>query len=185
MTERDNRKIEPETEQEIAERSRRMVDGLNAMAGSGIGVGEGVPHPEGMVDFSRWLDLKVVRAERGMVELVMKTRPEMSNPTGLLHGGVQASVLDSVIGITCATLGTRGFPITISLVCNFLGKIRIGEEVVAVGKVEREGTSIIHAHGVIRDRMGHIVAEGEANLLKTTYVPYYVSAADEEKSRGA
>ncbi len=185
MAEDGTGKVEPETEQEIAERSRLMVDGLNAMAEAGIGVGEGVPHPENMVDFSRWLDLRVVRAERGRVELVMKTRPEMSNPTGLLHGGVQASVLDSVIGISCATLGYRGFPITISLVCNFLGKIRIGEEVVAVGKVEREGTHIIHAHGVLRDRMGHIVAEGEANLLKTSYVPYYVSAADEAKNKGA
>jgi len=167
-----------ESEEEIAGRSRRMVDGLNAMAGAGIPLGEAVPHPEGMADFSRWLSLMVRKAERGKVELVMRTRPEMSNPTGLLHGGVQAAVLDSTIGVTCATLGYRGFPITISLVCNFLGKIPIGEEVLAAGEVMREGTSIIHAHARLLDAGGRIVAEGEANLLKTTYVPTYVNFAD-------
>jgi uncharacterized protein (TIGR00369 family) len=180
MSDEKNRGKDPstETEEEIAARSRRMVDGLNAMAGAGIPLGEAVPHPEGTADFSRWLGLMVRKAERGRVELLMRTRSEMSNPTGLLHGGVQAAVLDSTIGVTCATLGYRGFPITISLVCNFLGKIPIGEEVVAVGEVMREGTSIIHAHARLLDARGTIVAEGEANLLKTTYVPAYVNIAD-------
>jgi acyl-coenzyme A thioesterase 13 len=173
-----------ETEEAIAARSRRMVDGLNAMAEAGIPLGEAVPHPEGLADFSRWLGLMVRKAERGRVELAMRTRPEMSNPTGLLHGGVQAAVLDSAIGVTCATLGYRGFPITISLVCNFLGKIPIGEEVIAAGEVMREGTSIIHAHASLLDAHGRIVAEGEANLLKTTYVPAYVSIADGQGEAG-
>jgi uncharacterized protein (TIGR00369 family) len=168
-----------ESTEKIAERSKRMVDGLNALAGAGIPVGDAVPHPENMVDFSKWLDLMVVRAERGMVELRMKTRPEMSNPTGLLHGGVQAGIMDSAIGIVCATLGYKGFPITINFVANFLGKLEIGSEAVVRAEVKREGSRIIHAHATLLDVKGTVVAEGESNLLKTTYVPYYVSETEE------
>jgi uncharacterized protein (TIGR00369 family) len=171
---------EKETEESVAARSRRMVDGLNALAEAGIPVGEAVPHPEGAIEFSKWLDLRVRRAERGRVELFMKTRAEMSNPTGLLHGGVQAAIMDSTIGITCATLGYRGFPITINFVGNYLGKLPIGSNVSAVGEVQREGGRIIHAHATLLDDEGRVVAEGEANLLKTTYVPTYVSGTEQD-----
>jgi uncharacterized protein (TIGR00369 family) len=168
----------PETKEEIAARSRRMVDGLNALAAADIPVGEAVPHPDGSFDFSRWLDLRVVKAERGRVELALTTRPEMSNPTGLLHGGVQAGIMDSAIGITCATLGLRGFPITIDFNCNFLGKLPIGSVARVVGEVRREGSRIIHAHATLLDANGEVVAEGESNLLRTTHVPAYVSGTE-------
>ncbi len=182
MTEK-NKASEQESEEEIAGRSKRMVDGLNALAEAGIFVGDAVPHPEGVEDFSKWLQMKIVKAERGRVEVSVATRPEMSNPTGLLHGGVQAAIMDSVIGMSSATLGHKGFPITINLVCNFLGKLKIGEEAIIIGEVKREGRSIIHAHATLFDRQGGVVAEGEGNLLKTSYVPDYIKYTDGDEEK--
>lgn len=176
MTDENSKQVE--IEQEIAERSSRMVDGLNALAGAGVSVGEAVPHADGTSDFSKWLDLMVVKAQRGKVEFTAHARPEMSNPTGLLHGGVQAAIMDSAIGVTCATLGYRGFPITINLNVSFLGKLPIGSEARVIGEVKREGARIVHAHSTILDSEGNVISEGEANLLRTSFVPSYVKATE-------
>ncbi|MFX1503817.1 MAG: PaaI family thioesterase, partial [Promethearchaeota archaeon] len=48
---------------------------------------------------------KIVSAERGEVETEFIIQPKMTNPLGLLHGGMQCTLMDDIIGITVATLG--------------------------------------------------------------------------------
>lgn len=128
--------------------------------------------------FTKWLNGTIIRVEHGFLELEFLVRPEMANPTNLLHGGMQCALMDDVIGMMTATLGYEGFPISIDFHVDFLGKVEVGEKVRVIGKVIREGRNIIHAIAEIRDINGDLISTGNSNLFKTQFVPSYVKYTD-------
>ncbi len=158
----------------IKERSERMIKLFNAFKNQEL---KDFPVPP----FSKWLNGKIIKAEYGKLELEFKVRPEMANPTGLLHGGMQCGLMDDAIGMTTATLGYEGFPISIDFHVDYLGKVKVDEKVKVIGKIIREGRNIIHAIAEIYDFNGNLISTGNSNLLKTTYVPNYVKNADKLK----
>jgi acyl-coenzyme A thioesterase 13 len=128
--------------------------------------------------FTQWLDGRIVSCNVGELEITFKVRPEMANPTGLLHGGVQAAIIDDVIGMTSATLGEEGFMLTIDLHANYLGKVEVGQTVKARARFIRTGKRISHAVCEILDEQGNLVCRGDSNLMKTGYVPDYRKKID-------
>jgi uncharacterized protein (TIGR00369 family) len=128
--------------------------------------------------FTQWLDGRIVSCDMGELEVAFDVRPEMANPTGLLHGGIQAAIIDDVIGMTAATLGEEGFMLTVDLHVNFLGKVKVGQKVKARGKFVRLGRRIAHAVCEILDEDGTVVCRGDSNLIKTTYIPDYQKEND-------
>ncbi|GAB4327575.1 MAG: hypothetical protein Kow0069_34500 [Promethearchaeota archaeon] len=153
-------------------RSKRMVDLLNAARGTPLGQ---FPVPP----FTKWLNCKVLSAERGRVELELEVRPEMANPTGLLHGGVQCAAMDDAIGIASATLGAGGFLLSLTLHVDYLGRVEVGQRVRVVGQITREGRRVVHARAEIVDVEGNLVASASSNLLRTTRAPEYAGRLDE------
>ena len=135
---------------------------------------------EGAPPFTQWLDGRIVSCDPGEIEMTFEVRPEMANPTGLLHGGMQAAIMDDLIGMTSATLGEAGFMLTIDLHVNFLGKISVGQTVKARARILRSGKRITHAVCEILDEAGNIVARGDSNLVKTTFAPDYVKDSGNE-----
>jgi len=129
--------------------------------------------------FTKWLDGKIIKAEYGDIELEFEIRSEMANPTGLLHGGMQCALMDDTVGMTTATLGYEGFPISIDFHVDYLGKVKVGEKVRVIGKIIREGRNIIHAIAEIYDLEGNLISSGNSNLLKTHFIPDYIKKADE------
>ena len=123
--------------------------------------------------FTKWLNGRVVSAKRGEVELEFDVREEMSNPTGILHGGMQSAMLDDLIGITSTTLGYEGFLLSIDMHVDYLGRVKIGETIRGRGYIIREGKNIVHAMAELRDKDGNLVASGNSNLLITHYKPDY------------
>lgn len=128
---------------------------------------------EGAPPFTEWLDGRIISCGVGEIEMTFKIRPEMANPTGLLHGGIQAAIIDDLIGMTAATLGEQGFMLTIDLHVNFLGKVEVGQTVKARARFIRSGKRISHAVCEILDEQGNLVSRGDSNLVKTGYVPEY------------
>ncbi|MBI5118227.1 PaaI family thioesterase [Candidatus Poribacteria bacterium] len=128
--------------------------------------------------FTNWLDGRIVSCNPGEIEMTFKIRPEMANPTGLLHGGIQAAIIDDLIGMTAATLGEEGFMLTIDLHVNFIGKVEVGKTVTARARFIRSGRRIAHAVCEILDDQGNLVARGDSNLVKTGYVPDFRKKAD-------
>ncbi|MFX0020942.1 MAG: PaaI family thioesterase [Candidatus Hermodarchaeota archaeon] len=128
--------------------------------------------------FTKWANGRIIKAEYGLLELEFEVRPEMSNPTNLLHGGIQCAFMDDVVGMTTATLGYKGFPISIDFHVDFLGKVKVGEQVRVIGEIIREGRNIIHANAEIRDMKNKLISTGNSNLLKTQFIPDYVKTAD-------
>ena len=128
---------------------------------------------EGAPPFTEWLDGRIVSCDVGEIEMTFKVRPEMANPTGLLHGGMQSAIIDDLIGMTSATLGEEGFMLSIDLHANFLGKVPVGQTVKARARILRSGKRIAHAVCEIVDEEGNIIARGDSNLVKTSFVPDY------------
>jgi len=128
---------------------------------------------EGAPPLTVWLDGRIVSCNAGEMEVRFVTRPEMANPTGLLHGGIQAAIMDDVIGMTSATLGEEGFMLSIDLHVNFLGKLSIGQPVTARARFVRQGRRIAHAVCELVDDQGNVVSRGDSNLVKTGFEPEY------------
>ena len=161
-----------EKEKEIKKRSDQMIKLFNTFKGKLI---KDFPVPP----FSKWLNGRIIRAQYGLIELEFEVRTEMANPTGLLHGGMQCVLMDDTIGMTTATLGHEGFPISIDFHVDYLGKVKVGEKVRVIGKIIREGRSIIHVIAEIYDMDGNLISTGNSNLLKTHFIPDYVKKVDE------
>jgi acyl-coenzyme A thioesterase 13 len=158
-------------EKKREKRSKRIIKLFNAFKGKEL---KDLPVPP----FTKWLNGKIIRADYGQVELEIAIRPEMSNPTGLLHGGMQSAMMDDVLGMTTATLGYEGFPISIDFHIDFLGKVKVGELVRVIAGVVREGKNIINMSIEILDKNGKLISTGNSNLLKTNFVPDYIKMAD-------
>jgi uncharacterized protein (TIGR00369 family) len=161
-----------EPDKTILKRSERMLKLFNGFKSKEL---KDLPVPP----FTKWLNGKILKAQRGLMELEFEIRPEMANPTNLLHGGMQCALMDDTIGIMTATLGYEGFPISIDFHVDYLGKVNVGEKVRVVGKIIREGKNILHAIAEIYDFTGKLISTGNSNLLKTQFIPDYVKVADE------
>ena len=107
---------------ENKERSDHLINLFNTFKGKRL---RNLPVPP----FTKWLNGVINRAEYGEIELIFEIRPEMANPTGLLHGGMQCALMDDTIGMMTATLGYEGFPISIDFHVDYLGKVKVGEKV--------------------------------------------------------
>ena len=165
-----------EKEKEI--RSERMIKLFNMAAKSGMKIGQfSGPIPA----FSKWLNGKFISAKRGEVEIEFEVRPEMANPTGLLHGGMQCAMMDDTIGVMTTTLGYKGFLISIDFHVDYLGKVKVGEKVSVRGKTVREGKNIVHVIAEIYNSNGELIATGNSNLLKTKFKADFVEAVDKKQ----
>ncbi|TFG26354.1 MAG: PaaI family thioesterase [Promethearchaeota archaeon] len=162
---------------EMEKRSERMINLFNMAAKSGMKIGQfSGPIPA----FSKWLNGKFLSAKRGEVIIEFDVRPEMANPTGLLHGGMQCAMMDDTIGVMTTTLGYKGFLISVDFHVDYLGKVKVGEKVRVKGKMIREGRNIVHVIAELYNMEGDLIAAGNSNLLKTKYKPDFVKAVDKK-----
>jgi acyl-coenzyme A thioesterase 13 len=164
-----------ELDKKILKRSDRMLKLFDSFKNREL---KDLPVPP----FTKWLNGKIIQTERGLLELEFEIRPEMANPTNLLHGGMQCALMDDTIGMMTATLGYEGFPISIDFHVDYLGKVKVGEKVRVVGKLIREGKNILNAIAEIYDLNGTLISNGNSNLLKTHFIPDYVKISDQFNS---
>jgi uncharacterized protein (TIGR00369 family) len=114
-------------------------------------------------------------AERAVVELVVG--PQHLNRSGVLHGGVLATLLDSALGFAgcwCPHPGRYRSAVTLSLTTNYIGQVRSGLVRTIARKgpggsriytctgetLGEDGAIIAMAQGVFRYRSGSERSEG-------------------------
>jgi len=122
------------------------------------------PYDQGL---SRWLGGVFRTVEEGDLVMDFVVRPEMTNPVGLLHGGIQNAILDDVIGMAVLTLGHRHFFLSLGLNVDYINKAREGETVTARGTVLRNGSRIVNAECTLLDERGEVVCRGTSNLMRS------------------
>ncbi|WP_370961785.1 PaaI family thioesterase [Amycolatopsis sp. cg9] len=113
--------------------------------------------------------LRWERIEHGVVEAVAEPDESLYNPIGMVHGGVAATMLDSVVG--CAVHSTLPAGVgyaSVELKVSYLRAIHAGRgEIRAVGRVVKEGSRIAFAEGEIRDAEGKLLATASGTCVLT------------------
>lgn len=127
---------------------------------------------------SSWLDGTLLAISRGRISVNYTVRPEMTNPSGYLHGGIQAAMLDDCLGIVCATLGYDVAALSIDLHVDFLGTAHVGDVLVARAHVLREGERVIYALGELDGDDGEPVARAQSNILISNHPAAFLSLMD-------
>lgn len=122
---------------------------------------------EGPSPVGRWLRGTLRKVEEGSVTAEFTVRPEMTNPVGILHGGMIAAIMDDLIGMTVHVLnGMESFFTSINLSIDYLSSAKEGEVVTATTKIVRQGATITHAECHLYNAKGKLLAKGTTNLLR-------------------
>lgn len=117
--------------------------------------------------FSHWLGGTIREANKGAFTVEFTVRPEMTNPLGVLHGGIHAAIIDDMIGMTVYTLGSETYYLSVNLTVDFLGRAKVGDKVMAKSQVIRQGAQIANAVCEIFDAKNNLISRGTSNLLRT------------------
>ncbi|MEQ0561183.1 PaaI family thioesterase [Amycolatopsis sp. NEAU-NG30] len=107
--------------------------------------------------------------ERGEVVAVAEPDESLYNPIGMVHGGVAATMLDSVVGCAVHTTLPAGVGYaSVELKVSYLRAIHAGRgEIRATGRVVKEGSRIAFAEGEIRDAEGRLLATASGTCVIT------------------
>lgn len=114
----------------------------------------------------RWLEGVIRDLTDRSLTFEFEVREEMTNPFGVLHGGMIGAIADDVIGAAVFGLADTDVFASVDLNLNFLSAVEEDETVIAEATLLREGDRVIHAECEIRDESGETVARATSNILK-------------------
>lgn len=97
--------------------------------------------------FDKKLGLRVVEVERGKAVIELNIKQEFLNSNGIIHGGLTASLCDTAMGASAMTLGVN--PLTVEMKVNYLSPGGTDGKFIAVGRVIKEGRTLIFAESEI------------------------------------
>ena len=138
----------------------RALDGLDLFKGLMEGR---LPAPP----IAKVLGFQVAEVERGRVVFTYTPVFDHYNPLGTVHGGVAATLLDSVMGCCVHTTLKAGIGYTtVEIKVNYVRAMTDKTGAVRVeGKVINVGSRIATAEGRLHDREGRLLAHGTTTCL--------------------
>jgi uncharacterized protein (TIGR00369 family) len=116
--------------------------------------------------FASALGMLPEAVEEGRVVFSMAAEEWMCNPAGVVHGGMAATLLDTVLTLAVVSLIPHGKSAqTIDMNVHYVRPVLpTGERIVAEGKAVHVGTTIGTAEGRIHNAAGKLIAHGTATL---------------------
>ena len=138
----------------------RTMDGLTLFTEMVAGR---LPAPPICKALGFWLS----EVEQGRVAFVYEPSPDHYNPLGSIHGGVAATLLDSVMGCCIHTTLKAGIGYTtVEIKVNYVrGMTHTTGPVRAEGKVINVGSRIATSEGRLVDGAGKLLAHGTTTCL--------------------
>ncbi len=116
--------------------------------------------------FMNWLKPILIDAEKGSLHCSYIVRKEMTNPYGILHGGVTAGIIDDLIGATVYILGLNSRYTTINNNIDYFATASEGDEITAKTSVVKQGRTIINLQcEVFLSAKNRLIAKGYSNML--------------------
>ncbi len=121
--------------------------------------------------FFKLLGLEVLDARPGWSRTRIAWRPDLTQPFGVMHGGVIASLIDT--GIAHALLLTEPFQrlrrghgalVSVDLRVKYLRPVSEGW-ITCESTVVRLGRQVIHAESVVTNEAGKEVARGDSTYM--------------------
>lgn len=118
-------------------------------------------------NISQLMGMEIDSLDEGRVQFSLAARPDMTNPIGSLHGGVCATLLDSVMGCAVHTALEAGVGYgTLELKVNYIRSVPTdGRRITGYGKTIHVGRRTATAEGEIRDEAGKLIAHGTTTCI--------------------
>jgi uncharacterized protein (TIGR00369 family) len=123
--------------------------------------------PVDVPSIGRLLGMRFDEVEPGRVVISLDTRPDFANPLGTVHGGIAATLLDSVMGCAVHTTLAAGVGYTtLELKVNYIRAAQTdGRTLTAEGTVIHAGRRVATAEGKVVDEHGKLVAHATTTCL--------------------
>ena len=123
--------------------------------------------PADVPSIGRLLGMHVDEVEHGRVVMSLETQPDFANPLGNTHGGIAATLLDSVMGCAVHTTLDAGVGYTtLELKVNYIRTVPVdGRRLSAEGTVVHVGRRVATAEGRVLDERGKLVAHGSTTCM--------------------
>ncbi|WP_445457385.1 PaaI family thioesterase [Flavobacterium sp. HNIBRBA15423] len=116
--------------------------------------------------FAKWLSGTVISVDENSVEFEFTVRKEMTNPIGMLHGGVTSSMIDDCIGVNFMILGLENFYPTINLSVDFFNSASENDTVLVRTELIKLGRTVINFNAVVINQNSRkLVAKASSNLV--------------------
>jgi uncharacterized protein (TIGR00369 family) len=96
----------------------------------------------GRMPFNELLGIRLVRSHKDGVTIACQVRPELLNASGVLHGGVTATLADAAVGIAITLRKGRGAATTVEMKLNYLRPIAANAKVTARARLLRMGSRL-------------------------------------------
>jgi uncharacterized protein (TIGR00369 family) len=117
--------------------------------------------------YTNWLKGKLLEAEYGTLTIQYLVREDMTNPAGIIHGGVMASLMDEVIGFTVSTLDLETFYPTVDLKVDLIAGGKPGDVLRVVSKTMRKGKTLVNIQASVYNQDDLLLAYGSSNLVNS------------------
>jgi uncharacterized protein (TIGR00369 family) len=91
--------------------------------------------------FNKLLGIRLVRIHKDGVSIACQLRPELMNASGVLHGGVTATLADSALGIAITMRLGRIAATTVEMKLNYMRPVATGK-ITARARILRMGSSL-------------------------------------------
>ena len=123
-------------------------------------------HPWKVNQFANTLRLPTVTFHEGMSRMEMNVEEIHLRPGGLVHGGVFATLLDTVMGYEAHRAAPKDAEVlTIQLNLSMCATARLGEQVIATARVAHAGRRTAVVNGEIRRPDGKLLVTGNATFF--------------------
>jgi uncharacterized protein (TIGR00369 family) len=115
----------------------------------------------------RLLGMRFDELEQGRVVMSVQTRPDFANPLGAVHGGIAATLLDSVVGCAVHTTLPAGVSYTtLELKVNYVRAVQTNDvTLTATGTVIHAGRRVATAEGRVVDDRDRLIAHATTTCL--------------------
>ena len=115
----------------------------------------------------RLLGMRFDELEFGRVVMSVETSADFANPLGTVHGGIAATLLDSVMsGAVHTTLAAGVSYTTLGITIHYTRAAQInGQRLVGTGTVVHTGRRTGTAEGRVVDENGKLIAHGTTTCL--------------------
>jgi len=115
--------------------------------------------------FYKHLGLRLTKLGYGESEMKVMVTRGLTQDARVAHGGVAASLIDSVVGLAvCTMLGRQELITTVEMKVNFIGPAKPGL-LTATGKIIQKGKRIAVGDAEVRDSKKRLVAKGLVTYL--------------------
>ena len=114
----------------------------------------------GNLAFARLLGMRLVDIRPNEAVIKMEMRDDLQQPSGVLHGGVTATVIDTAMAFAVRThLADQEFTATIDLTVHYLRPHTAGT-ITCTAKVVRAGKRIFTVSADVENEVGKLIATG-------------------------